>query len=439
MPAVWIGALTRFALICLTGLVIGWLYDQPLAGLLVAVAGVLIWNLLWLYRLDRWLHGERQEPLPDGSGVWSQVFARADFLRARNKQRRKLSKTLLKQMRQATQSFPDGGLILNADHEIVTMNRAAEKLLGLKRKQDRGLRIENLIRDPDFVKNLHSDNKKPPPLEFVSPIDHERWLSCHQVPYGIDQKLLLIKDVTPQRRAEQMRRDFVANASHELRTPLTVITGYLDSLADDEILGEEFRAPVAEMLRQSNRMRLLVDDLLRLSELESKGLVGEGKPVNLSAIMAAARQEARAIEGCPQTVELEIETEADLLGDERDIQSVLTNLVSNAVKYTPTDGKIIIRWAVDDRGGHLSVIDTGTGIAKQHLQRLTERFYRVEGGRERIGGEGGTGLGLAIVKHALQRHSAQLAIESELGHGSRFICHFPKERIVMAGPMSVAN
>jgi two-component system phosphate regulon sensor histidine kinase PhoR len=439
MPTVWISTLTRLALFCLAGLGIGWLYDEPLAGLLLATAVALAWNLLWLYRLDRWLHGERKQPLPDGSGVWSQVFARSDFIRVRNKQRRKLMKQLLKQMRQATRSFPDGGVILNAEHEIVSMNRAAEQLLGLKRKQDRGLRIETLIRDPDFVNNLQSGDKRPPPVEFGSPVDHERWLSCHQVPYGIDQNLLLIKDITPQRQAEQMRRDFVANASHELRTPLTVVTGYLDVLADDPMLGEELRQPVAEMLRQSNRMRLLVDDLLHLSELESKGLVGEGKPVNLPAILAAARQEARAIEGCPQSVEMEIESTADLRGDERDIQSILTNLVSNAVKYTPADGKITIRWTVDDRGGHLAVIDTGMGIAKQHLQRLTERFYRVEGGRERIGGEGGTGLGLAIVKHALQRHSAQLEIASHVGRGSRFTCHFPKERIVIAGQLAVAN
>ena len=429
MPAVWFSAITRLVLLCLAGLGIGWLYDQPLAGLLIAAGGALVWNLLWLYRLDRWLHGQRMRVLPDGSGVWSQVFARMDFLRGRTKLRSERVKALLKQMRQATRSFPDGGIIVNASHEILTMNKVAKSLLGLKRKQDRGLRIETLIRDPDFIDYMRADSSGAA-VEFQSPADHERWLSCHLVPYGLDQKLLLIKDITPQRQADQMRRDFVANASHELRTPLTVITGYLDALAEDEALGAELKAPVTEMQRQSNRMRLLVDELLRLSELETKGLVGQGRPVNLAAIMAAAGQEARAMEGCPEAVEIQAASDADILGDERDIQSVLTNLVSNAVRYTPVDGKITIHWVTDEKGGHLSVADTGAGISKQHLPRLTERFYRVEDGRERIGGEGGTGLGLAIVKHALQRHSAQLEIESSPGEGSRFTCHFPVARIV---------
>jgi len=431
MPAVWVSALTRLVLLCLAGLGIGWLYDQPLLGLLIAAGGALVWNLLWLYRLDRWLHGEKMRVLPDGSGVWSQVFARMDFLRGRTKLRSQRVKALLKQMRQATRSFPDGGIIVNAAHEILTMNKVAKSLLGLKRKQDRGLRIETLIRDPDFIDYLRTDSNGTA-VEFQSPIDHERWLSCHQVPYGLDQKLLLIKDITSQKQADQMRRDFVANASHELRTPLTVITGYLDALAEDDVLGDELIAPVREMQRQSNRMRLLVDELLRLSELESKGLVGEGRPVNLSAIIAAARQEARTMDECPDTVEIEAESDADIRGDECDIQSILTNLVTNAVRYTPVDGTITIRWVTDEKGGHLSVDDTGAGISKLHLPRLTERFYRVENGRERIGGEGGTGLGLAIVKHALQRHSALLEIDSTPGEGSRFTCHFPTERIVPA-------
>ena len=431
MPAVWVSALTRLVLICLAGTGIGWLYDQPLAGLLIAAGGALVWNLLWLYRLDRWLHGEKMRILPDGSGVWSQVFARMDFLRGRTKLRSKRVKALLKEMRQATRSFPDGGVIINASHEIVTMNKVAKSLLGLKRKQDRGLRIETLIRDPDFIDYLRAD-RNDSAVEFLSPADSERWLSCHQVPYGLDQKLLLIKDITPQRQAEQMRRDFVANASHELRTPLTVIMGYLDALAEDDVLGDELIAPVTEMQRQSNRMRLLVDDLLRLSELENKGLAGEGRPVSMSALMAAARQEACAMEGCPDTIEIQMESEAEILGDERDIQSILSNLVSNAVRYTPAEGKITLCWMADDKGGYLSVIDSGVGISKQHLPRLTERFYRAEDGRERIGGEGGTGLGLAIVKHALQRHSADLKIESTPGEGSRFTCHFPKDRVVAA-------
>jgi two-component system phosphate regulon sensor histidine kinase PhoR len=177
-------------------------------------------------------------------------------------------------------------------------------------------------------------------------------------------------------------------------------------------------------------MRTLVNELLKLSELESKGLAPETDVVNIAALVSAAAQEAKSMNNCPENIDIEMESDADLSGDVVDIQSVLTNLVSNAVRHTPAEGRIVIRWSVDEQGGQLAVIDTGAGITREHLPRLTERFYRVEDGRERIGGEGGTGLGLAIVKHALQRHSATLNIESVPGSGSSFICNFPRERIV---------
>ena len=429
MPQVWFTTLSRLALLAFGGLFIGWLYDRPLLGLLGAFVIVLAWHLYWLFQLHRWLNGAKTPYLPEGSGIWPQIFARFNFIKARAKQRGKNLKALLKQMRQATRSYPDGGVILNQANEIVSINRVAQEMLGLKRKQDRGLRIENLIRDPEFVEYLHG-NAYDSDVEISSPVNVDQWLSCHQVPYGLDQKLMLIRDITQQRQTEQMRRDFVANASHELRTPLTVITGYLDAFAEDEHMSADLQAPVQEMQRQANRMRLLVDDLLRLSELESEDAAPIDSAVDVGAIIAAASQEARAMPGCPQTVNVEVASDAKLLGDEADIQSVLTNLVSNAVRYTPEDGELEIRWVADEEGGRLTVRDSGAGISRAHFPRLTERFYRVENGRQRIGGEGGTGLGLAIVKHALHRHEATLGIESELGAGSRFICNFPPERIV---------
>jgi two-component system phosphate regulon sensor histidine kinase PhoR len=428
MPRIWFSFLLRLALFGCAGLLIGWSYDAPLLGLLLAASAALAWQLLWLFRLERWLHGDRML-LPEGSGVWSQVFAKIDFIQARTKRRGESFKALLKQMRQATRSFPDGGIILNSDHEILTMNNVAEDLLGLKRKQDRGLRIENMIRNPDFVAYL-SENHYGTAVEFPSPVKSEDWLACHQVPYGLDQKLLLIRDITPQRKADEMRRDFVANASHELRTPLTVVTGYLDAFADDDSLSDELAGAVEQMQLQAQRMCVLVEELLHLSEIESKGPAPEDDAVNIPAIMETARQEVRAMQNIPENIEVVVESGADLLGDQRDIQSVVSNLVSNAARYTPLDGSIVIRWTTDESGGYLSVTDSGAGIPIEHIPRLTERFYRVENGRERIGSEGGTGLGLAIVKHALIRHSATLNITSEPGAGSVFVCHFPSERIV---------
>jgi two-component system, OmpR family, phosphate regulon sensor histidine kinase PhoR len=249
------------------------------------------------------------------------------------------------------------------------------------------------------------------------------------VPYGLDQKLLMVRDITQQRQTDQMRRDFVANASHELRTPLTVITGYLEALTESEDIDPALRMPIREIERQAVRMRALVEDLLKLSELDSKVRESARHEVDMAALVAAASQEARAMENCPQNVLVDLQSTARLLADECDIQSVLSNLVANAVRYTPRDGRITIGWRTDATGGYLAVSDTGIGIGKEHIPRLTERFYRVENGRERIGGQGGTGLGLSIVKHALQRYSATLKVESKPGEGSTFTCHFPVERI----------
>jgi two-component system, OmpR family, phosphate regulon sensor histidine kinase PhoR len=433
MPRVWVATLLRLALLGTAGAVIGWLYGHLLLGLLIAVLLSLGWNLYWLYRLDRWLHGDPKPLIPDGVGVWPQVLAKIDYLHTRIKRRGKRFKSLVKQMNQATRSFPDGGIILNEQNEIVRMNDAAAKLLGLKRKQDRGLRITTLLRDPDFVGYVEKAAVNGETLEFVIPTDHAhnaQWRSCYIVPYGLDQKLLMIRDITQQRQVDKMRRDFVANASHELRTPLTVITGYLEALTEAEGIDPDLRMPVLEIERQAARMRALIEDLLKLSELDSKSRDGARNELDMAGLVAAAAQEARAMENCPQHVDIDLQSKARLLADECDIQSVLSNLVGNAVRYTPQDGRITISWRTDAKGGYLSVRDTGAGIAKEHIPRLTERFYRVESGRERVGGNRGTGLGLAIVKHALQRYGATLNIESKPGEGSEFSCHFPVERIV---------
>jgi two-component system phosphate regulon sensor histidine kinase PhoR len=432
MPRVWVATLVRLALLAAAGLIIGWIYGYPVLGLLIAALISLGWNLYWLYRLDRWLQGQPMPLIPDGAGVWPQVLAKVDFLYTRIKRRGKRFKLLVKQMNQATRSFPDGGIILNAQNEIVRMNDAAAKLLGFKRKQDRGLHITTLLRDPDVVKYIEKGVFGSDPVEFVAPTDHSQWRSCYLVPYGLNQKLLMVRDVTQQRKTDQMRRDFVANASHELRTPLTVITGYLEALTEDEHIDANLRMPIREIERQAARMRRLVEDLLKLSELDSKSREISHHEVNVAALAAAAAQEARAMENCPQNVELDLQSDAWLLADECDIQSVLSNLVSNAVRYTPKSGRITIRWRSDAKGGYLTVSDTGAGIKKEHIPRLTERFYRVENGRERFGGEGGTGLGLSIVKHALQRYGASLKIESKPGEGSSFTCFFPAERMVAA-------
>jgi two-component system phosphate regulon sensor histidine kinase PhoR len=232
-----------------------------------------------------------------------------------------------------------------------------------------------------------------------------------------------------------MRKDFVANASHELRSPLTVITGYVDALADDPGIDATWRGPIEEMRRQAERMRAVVDDLIELSRLEASGNEAAEDIVDVGGMLSLLRREVLALEHHPAEVNLALESGAKLLGSEQEIHSILSNLISNAVKYTAADGRIDIRWWSDAAGAHFSVRDTGVGIAREHLPRITERFYRVDPGRARA--TGGSGLGLAIVKHALQRHGATLQIESEEGRGSVFTCHFPTRRVAARGPVAV--
>jgi two-component system phosphate regulon sensor histidine kinase PhoR len=315
-------------------------------------------------------------------------------------------------------------VLLSGAREIRWFNRKAGELLGLRRKVDIGIPIANLLRDPEFVTYL----AKPGAGGVVVRMQgRDAWLALFVVPAG-DQFLMLVRDVTREVRLEQMRKDFVANASHELRSPLTVISGYLDELVDDDDIGAEWREPLADMRRQARRMREIVEDLLELSRLESTADEAPMEPVDVAAILERVVREARTSAADAPQFELQVEPGCWLRGNETDIYSIASNLVSNAAKYTPADGRVTIRWGRATGGAQLAVQDTGIGIAAEHLPRLTERFYRVDRGRARA--RGGSGLGLSIVKHALQRHGGWLDIESAEGRGSTFTAHFPGRRVL---------
>ncbi|HYB65133.1 MAG TPA: phosphate regulon sensor histidine kinase PhoR, partial [Steroidobacteraceae bacterium] len=265
------------------------------------------------------------------------------------------------------------------------------------------------------------------PVVIRPTMGEDTYLSLQVAPYGDGQLLLLVSDVSRQMRLEAVRRDFVANASHELRSPLTVISGYLETLGQDPVLDPELLGPVAEMRRQAERMTGIIRDLLELSRLEETDEVVGGTPIDVPALLSLLRKDVLARPVHPHEVSVRIESAAQLIGDEPEIHSAFSNLVDNAAKYTPPEGSIEMRWWTDEQGGHLAVADTGFGIPSEHIPRLTERFYRVDAGRSRA--TGGSGLGLAIVKHVLQRHGARLEVQSTLGEGSTFTCHFAPERL----------
>jgi len=411
------------------GLIVGVLLGHVWAGLAVAFGLYLAWQLVNLFRVDWWLRHRGFAEAPDIGGAWGDAITQVVRLHRRKRFHKQRFVQLFRQIQRSTAALPDGVVILNDQREIAWFNRMAAHLLALRRPADLGLRIDNLVRQPQFARYLNS-GQFANPVVIRSATGEGAYLSLQLVPYGEGQLLLLVRDVSRQMRLEAMRKDFVANASHELRSPLTVISGYLETLSQDPALDPELMAPVAEMRRQADRMTTIIRDLLELSRLEAADGEVEGIPLDVAALLSMLRKDVLARAEHPREVRVRVESAAQLIGNESEIHSAFSNLVDNAAKYTPEDGSIEMRWWVDDQGGHFSVTDTGIGIHPEHIPRLTERFYRVDSGRSRA--TGGSGLGLAIVKHVLQRHGAALEIDSIEGRGSTFACHFPAYRVASA-------
>jgi two-component system phosphate regulon sensor histidine kinase PhoR len=416
------------AALLLGAAVFGLVVERPWTALAVVLALMLAWQMWRVLRFEHWLRHRTTERPPNASGVWGEIVTVTNRIYRRKVFHKRRVLVLLREFRRMTSAMPDGAILLGPNREILWFNRTAGQWLGLRRKVDYGIRIDNLVRHPEFVEYLDSKGASLLP-RIQLPKVGERWLTFRLVTTNTTgQQLLIVRDVSAEARLESMRKDFVANASHELRSPLTVIAGYLDSLAEEPQLDEAWKAPVEEMRRQSERMRGIVQDLLELSRLEAAGGEAERTPVEIGGMLALMRKDALARPRHPATIELRLESDALLLGSEIELHSIFHNLISNALKFTPDSGRLDIRWWTDAAGGHVCVADSGIGIPAEHLPRLTERFYRVDPGRSR--NMGGSGLGLAIVKHALNRHDGRLEISSAEGRGSTFTCHFPASRVL---------
>ncbi len=424
LPSRWASQIAALAGLLAAALILGWWFGGAGWWLAAAALLYLVYTLRHLYWLDRALDGHRRVPLFETRGLWAEVFARVDKLRAKARNRKKKYHRLLREVRESTGALADGGIILNADNEIMWFNPAAARLLGLNHATDIGHRIDNLLRHPDFAAYLKAPTGDG--ITVASPRNDAGWLHVQIIPYGTDQRLAIIRDVTNEKNVERTRRDFVANASHELRSPLTVISGYLEALQDAGDVPEAWQVPVAEMQRQAERMTRILRDLIELTRLETADASAARDFIDVGGMLKPIVQEFQGRLG--PTVELALETDAALLGKESELHSIFYNLVNNAVRFTPPAGSVRVVWRAADGGAVFEVIDTGIGIPEEQIPRVTERFYRVDPGRSRA--SGGTGLGLAIVKHALQRHEGELSIASREGEGSSFSCRFPRDRVV---------
>ena len=400
-----------------------------LAALIGCLLLMLGWHLFHFGQLLDWQEGPLDSPLPRGRGVWEIAFAGLHRrVRVRLGQQQSLSETLARFMR-AFQALPDGVIAFDRHQHIEWINERAETHFALSAATDRGQALTNLIRQPDFVAYLEH-GKFDEPLIYRGGRVEGLVLMLQVIPYGEDHRLLVSRDISQIERMENMRRDFIANVSHELKTPLTVVAGFSEMLAENyEDYGDaEIKHYLTLICEQNGRMQRLIEDLLTLSSLESGAALASEERVEIEPILRSILAEAQALSGGKHEIALEIETPSVLAGCANELRSAFGNLVGNAVRYTPPDGKIGLTWRVRNGSGEFVVTDTGIGIAAQHLPRLTERFYRVDRSRSRE--TGGTGLGLAIVKHVLTRHQASLEIESELGKGSRFVARFARHRLL---------
>ena len=413
----------RLLLLALLVLLAGWLAGHPLPVFAASLALYLAWHLGNLWKLLRWLRSP-QSDVPESFGIWANVYERiATLEKERQKQEQQYLDTL-GEFRQLTDAFPDATLVIDRQRNITWFNQAAVSLLGLRSPQDLGKPVTNLLRGPDFANWLAVQDRVRSPLEMLSPKSDNIWLSASAFAFRKDQRLIILRDNTEVHNVERIRRDFVANISHELRTPLTVLQGYLEMLKDTA--SGDISDAVLRMLAQTAQMQMLLDDLLELSRLQSGELQGPEEVIDVPGMLMQLKEQADELSRGRHQLLFEVDPGLWLSGVASDLESAFSNLISNAIKYTPDGGSVTVRWRDADNGPQFSVEDTGIGVPSRDIPRLTERFYRV--GSDRARQTGGTGLGLSIVKHVMNAHRARLTIESELGEGSCFTCTFPAER-----------
>lgn len=430
MRSAWFTELRRLLLSLALGWLLGWTLAAPHLGMATALLLLMGFHLRQLYCLARWSQQPQRSELPDTAGIWGVIFDALYETQRRARGRKRKLASIVSEFQASTAALPDGAIVVSPRGEIAWFNSAAQTMLGLRSPQDIGNRVNNLVRDPTFSRYVDSRDYAED-LHLPSPMDPQTTLSLRLIPYGNGQRLLIARDVSESRRLDRMRRDFVANASHELRTPLTVLAGYVDMMRPDAAKPDGplamWAAPLEEMRRQLTRMETLLEDLLKLARLEAETPAPRGEVVDMPEVIESSLSEARQLSAGGHRIDAEIDSGLMLSGRQSELHSIVGNLLSNAVRYTPEGGNIHLSWG-REAGDEavLRVSDSGIGVDPEVIPRLTERFYRVDVGRSRA--SGGTGLGLAIVKHALEHHEAVLDIESTSGQGSSFICRFPTYR-----------
>jgi len=394
---------------------LGAMLGVTMVAFFVSLLAYIFWCLYNLNRLVEWLNKPTKNT-PESMGVWDEAFFQLHNHHKRQRKYRKRLTSILKRFQKSTQALPYATIVLNSNNEIEWFNPASKDLFGFRARLDVGQRIDNLIRQPQFINYL---NKK----DFVKPLEFDlqnKKLLLNVTGYGDGRFLVSARDITLRTQLDEMRRDFISNASHELRTPITVMSGYIEMLQGS--VSESNKYPVDKIQQQTIRMEKIISELIELAKLETSMYVSKTKKIDITALLNEVYNEAISLDQGEHIIRLKIEP-INVSGSYEEIRTAVSNLLTNAIRYTPEGSVINLSSSACDAGSYIHVEDNGEGISYEHLSRLTERFYRVDEGRSRE--KGGTGLGLAIVNQILDRHGAVLQIKSELGKGSEFSCYFP--------------
>ncbi len=438
-PFAWLRSIARVA-IFLTACTLLGLYINHLAlTLLFAAFGLLGLHYWRLYRLNYWLwHSKKISPPSSSRGIWSHIYQGIHSANLNSRNKRKTLGEIIRRFRQGSEALPDAALIVDNSAEIIWCNRLARIELGLRWPEDMGRKVYEGINDKKFIKFYHA-HRFDQPIEIISPINSNKVLEFRVVPYEDEHLMILIRDVTRLTQIEKMRKDFVANVSHELKTPLTVINGYLEMLPESgDIPAPMMKKAISEMRSQSMRMQSLIEELLVLSRIEASTERAFEKLVNVPQLLWQIQAEAEALNRDRlHKLFFDISPILYVYGIESELHSAFSNIIFNAINYTPNNGVIEVQWFLQGDQAMFSVKDNGDGIAAEHIDRLTERFYRVDKARSRT--TGGSGLGLSIVKHVLSHHNSRLVIESEVGKGAQFSCRFSAELTLLMDQNSQKN
>ncbi|MFL0811323.1 MAG: phosphate regulon sensor histidine kinase PhoR [Agarilytica sp.] len=409
-------------------LIVGYSVKAVAVCLTVTLLGYIGFLLYRMKELESWVTETRRKrpPSDDFGGVVGEIADEVRLICRRFEKDKVRLQAIVNRVQEMTSALNDAVILVDSRGNIEWWNRTAQVFFAFQ-NIDLGHKLVNFIRSPKLITYFESQDFSQP-IEVESPRKEGQRLQFHVHPFGHGERLIVVRDVTRVKRLEQMRKDFVSNVSHELRTPLTVIKGYIETLVDAPDVSPTWQNALKQMLQQSDRMADLVNDLITLSRLETDEAADNSSSVQLDTLVQAIILDAKILSEGRHNFICDVEKGLKLFGNDNELYSAISNLVFNAVKYSPNGGHISIRAKVNHEGCIISVNDQGKGIDAKHLPRITERFYRIDEGR--ASNMGGTGLGLAIVKHALMKHDAELKVESILGKGSTFICRFPKTRIV---------